>query len=156
MISLAIPGISDFHWSHLVLDVNGTLTIDGSLLTGVPERLRALSSQVAVHLLTADTRGTACELARDLGVDWKRVHPGREAEQKRAHVQALGAERVIAIGNGNNDAMMLSAASLGIVVVGQEGAAIRALLSADVVVRDVVDGLDLLLDPIRLLSTLRC
>lgn len=156
MISLAIPGISDFHWSHLVLDVNGTLTIDGSLLPGVPERLRALSSQVAVHLLTADTRGTACELARDLGVDSKRVYPGREAEQKRAHVQALGAERVIAIGNGNNDAMMLSAASLGIVVVGQEGAAIRALLSADVVVRDVVDGLDLLLDPIRLLSTLRC
>ena len=95
MISTAIPGVGEFHWSHLVLDVNGTLTTDGALLPGVVQRLHALSSQVTVHLLTADTRGTAFELARDLGVDCRRVERSREAEQKRAQVQALGAGRVI-------------------------------------------------------------
>lgn len=156
MISIAIPGVGDFRWTHLVLDVNGTLTTDGGILPGVAQRLRALSSQITVHLLTADTRGTASTLASDLGVSWKQVQRGSEAQQKRAQVETLGAERVVAIGNGNNDAMMLSEASLGIAVVGQEGAAIQALLAADVVVRDVVDALDLLLDPVRLLSTLRC
>jgi len=156
MISIAIFGVGDFSWAHLVLDVNGTLTIDGALLPGVAERLRLLSPQVAVHLLTADTRGTVSALAQELGVGWKRVQPGGEAEQKRAYVEALGAEQVIAMGNGNNDVMMLSEASLGIAVLGPEGIAIRALLAADVVVRDVTDGLDLLLDPIRLLATLRC
>ena len=117
MICTAIPGVGEFHWSHLVLDLNGTLTIDGRLLPGVTERLRALPSQVVVHLLTADARGTVCELAGDLGVDWRRVEQSREAEQKRAQVQALGADQVIAVGNGNNDTLMLSAASLGIAAV---------------------------------------
>jgi len=156
MISIAIPGVGERQWTHLVLDVNGTLTTDGVLIPGVAQRLRALSSQVTVHLLTADTRGTVSALAQDLGVEWKRVQQGREAEQKRAQVESLGADRVIAIGNGNNDALMLYAAGLGIAVLGQEGTALRALLAADLVVREVTDGLDLLLDPIRLLSTLRC
>ena len=155
VISIDIPGVGEFHWTHLVLDVNGTLTTEGALLSGVAWRLRALSSQVAVHLLTADTRGTASTLAKDLGVAWERVQQGGEAERKRAY-EALGADRVIAVGNGNNDARMLSTASLGIAVMGPEGTAVKALLAADVVVRDVADGLDLLLDPIRLLSTLRC
>ena len=50
---------------------------------------------------------------------------------------------------------MLSAASLGIVVMGTEGTAIRALLAADIVVRGILDGLGLLCDPIRLVATLR-
>jgi len=156
MISIAVPGVGDFSWAHLVLDVNGTLTLDGALLPGVAERLRLLSPRVVVHLLTADTRGTVSALAQELGADWKRLQQGGEAEQKRAFVQALGADQVVAIGNGNNDIMMLSEASLGIAVLGPEGTATRALLAADVVVRDVADGLDLLLDPIRLLATLRC
>ena len=63
---------------------------------------------------------------------------------------------MIAIGNGNNDADMLSAAALGIVVLGGEGSAVRPLMQADVFARDITDALDLLLNPTRLLATLRC
>ena len=101
MVSIAIPGVGDFRWTHLVLDVNGTLTTGGGILAGVAQRLRALSSQITVHLLTADTRGTASTVASDLGVNWKQVQRGSEAEQRRAQVETLGAERVVAIGNGN-------------------------------------------------------
>jgi len=150
-----LSGVGDFCWNHLVLDINGTLTTDGVLLPGVAQRLGALSPQIEVHLLTADTRGTASDLAEKLGVNCMRVQPGGEAEQKRAHVKALGAGQVIGIGNGNNDTMMLAAASLGIAVLGQEGTSVEALLAADVVVRDITDALDLLLDRTRLLSVLR-
>lgn len=155
VIALQIPGLGEHTWRHLVLDVNGTLTVDGELSPGVAERLRVLAGRVQVHLLTADTRGTVAAIARRLGVAWTRVQQGQEAEQKRDYVEGLGAAEVIAVGNGNNDALMLSAASLGIVVIGREGAATRAVMAADLAVHDIVDALDIVLDPTRLLSTLR-
>ena len=77
------------------------------------------------------------------------------SEAKRAYVARLGADRVVAIGNGRNDRMMLAAASLGIAVVQGEGAAAETLASADVVAPGIVDALDLLLFPKRLVATLR-
>ncbi|MEK6290566.1 MAG: hypothetical protein V4793_04090 [Paraburkholderia tropica] len=70
-------------------------------------------------------------------------------------MRRLGPERVAAIGNGRNDALMLEQAALAIVVLGTEGLASDALEAADVVVRHAVDGLGLLLRPRRLIATLR-
>jgi soluble P-type ATPase len=78
-----------------------------------------------------------------------------QAESKRVFVQKLGSEHVVAIGNGRNDRMMLDEAALGIAVCGAEGLAAEALQASKVVVRDVVDALDLLLRPKRLVATLR-
>lgn len=156
MLSILIPGFADMTLSHLVLDVNGTLTLDGTLLPGVEGRLEALRQQLKVHLLTADTRGTVEAIASQLRLDWHRVASGREAQQKSAYVRRLGRQQVVAIGNGNNDALMLSEASLGIAIVGTEGCATRAFNAADMVVANIVDALDLLLQPVRLVSTLRC
>jgi len=82
------------------------------------------------------------------------VAPGDEAEQKRSLVERLGAERVVAIGNGANDAGMLQAAALGIAVLGPEGLAGEAWQAADVVA-GIHQALDLLLHPRRLVATLR-
>ena len=68
---------------------------------------------------------------------------------------ALGADRVVAIGNGRNDEAMLRAARLGIAVIGTEGAATATLLAADVVCTSVTDALDLLLDERAITATLR-
>ncbi len=156
MISIQIPGLGHVQFTHLLLDVNGTLSVDGALQAGVVERLGELSEQLSIFLVTADTRGTAGEIARELGVDWVKLRRGQEAEQKRRHVESYGAEHVIAIGNGNNDTLMLAAAGLGIAVLGAEGTSVRTLLEADVVTRDIDEALDLLLEPKRLLGTLRC
>jgi P-type E1-E2 ATPase len=150
-----IPGQGTFQLEHLVLDLNGTIVLDGELLPGVAERLAALSTCLAIHLVTADTHGQAAEIAERLEVRLTRIEARDEAGQKRALVERLGAERVVAIGNGTNDAGMLAAAALGIAVLGPEGLATVALRAADVVVRRIEDALDLLLHPQRLVATLR-
>jgi P-type E1-E2 ATPase len=107
------------------------------------------------YLLTADTRGRGAETAETLGLALCRLRPGNEAQQKKSFVQQMGASSTVAIGNGANDAAMLSAAGLGIVVLGPEGASVSALQAADVAVPDVNVALDLLLYPQRLIATLR-
>ena len=155
MIRLDIPGREPLALEHLVLDLNGTLALDGQVLPGAYGRLVALLPAVTIHLLTADTGGNTASIADRLGIALSRIEPGDEASQKHAFVEQLGAEQVVAIGNGANDAGMLSVAALGIAVLGPEGLAIAALRGADLVVSRVEDALDLLLHPWRLVATLR-
>ncbi|MGQ9714563.1 MAG: HAD family hydrolase [Anaerolineae bacterium] len=155
MWQVTVPGRGTLALEHLVLDLNGTLTVDGNLVPGVEERLDALASWFTIHLVTADTRGQAADLAARLGVQLARVEPGREPEQKRAWVVRLGSERVVAVGNGANDAEMLREAALGVAVLGGEGLAVEALQAADLLARDIRDALDLLLQPERLVATWR-
>ena len=155
MIRLDIPGRGILELEHLVLDLNGTIAVDGEVLEGVSERLAALSESLAVLMVTADTRGRAAAIAHQLGVGLVRVTPGDEADQKRTLVEQLGAEQVVVIGNGANDAWMLRAAALGVAVLGPEGLAEEALRAANVVMASIHDALDLLLHPRRLVATLR-
>ena len=156
MIEIGIPNRGTLRLAHLVLDVNGTIALDGSLLPGVAERLASLGRSLEIHLLTADTHGRQAEIDRALGIRAVRLAADRDqVEQKAAHVRRLGAGSVAAIGNGANDAGMLREAALGIAVVGGEGAAGAAIREADVVVLDILAALDLLLYPRRLIATLR-
>jgi soluble P-type ATPase len=75
--------------------------------------------------------------------------------EKEEFVDSLGAENVVAIGNGVNDSLMLKKAALGIVVIGGEGAAQKTIKEADIVVKDIHDALGLLLNRLRLIATLR-
>jgi soluble P-type ATPase len=45
MPSYEIPGKGALHVSALVLDLNGTVAIDGEIIPGVAERVRALQKQ---------------------------------------------------------------------------------------------------------------
>ena len=154
-IALEIPGWGRAEWDHLVLDLNGTLALDGVLLPGVAERIAALREQLDIHLLTANTHGGADEVALALGIALHQLTPGEGSPQKTAFVESLGADTVIAMGNGRNDAGMLTVAGLGIAVIGREGAASVALTSADLLVNDIAAGLELLLHPRRLVASLR-
>jgi P-type E1-E2 ATPase len=154
MILVEIPGSEPWELASLVLDFNGTLATAGILVPGVVELLRTLSRAVTIHILTADTYGTArAQLEQaGLGHTLKQVHSGAD---KLAYVNALDASRVVAIGNGRNDAPMLHAARLGIAVIGEEGAAGEALMAADIVCRSIVDALALLQDARKLVAVLR-
>lgn len=156
MITQSIPGFCDIALSHLVLDFNGTLALDGVPLLGVRERVEALSEHLTIHVVTADTFGRAADALLGWPVSLTLLTPGDESEQKMAHVQALGAAAVVAVGNGRNDCRMLGAAGVGLAVTGPEGASSAALLAADVVCPDILTALDLLAHPNRLKATLRC
>jgi P-type E1-E2 ATPase len=140
---------------HLVLDVNGTITVDGQLIEGVAKRLGELRHSMQVHLLTADTRGRQEAIDTQLGMQAVRISPTDQVAQKAAFVTKLGQEAVCAVGNGAIDAGMLREAALAIVVLGEEGLAVEALSAADVVVPHINAALDLLIDPLRLVATLR-
>jgi soluble P-type ATPase len=155
LIELNIPGRGLIQLRHLVSDVNGTLAFDGVLLPDVSRALTALRDRLELHLLTADTHGRQAEIDRQLGLEAVRIAPGGEAEAKAGYVNQLGAESAVAIGQGANDAAMLETAAIGIAVLSREGLATEAATRADVLVPDVLAGLDLLEHPLRLVATLR-
>jgi P-type E1-E2 ATPase len=155
MIELNIPGRGEFQFEHLVTDVNGTLAIDGQLIDGVAKRIGALRDRLTVHLLTADTHGRQAEIDHKLNLSAVRIKPGNEAEQKAGYVRNLGADRVIAIGQGANDAAMLQAAALGICVMSVEGLTVQTMLASDLLTPDILSALDLLDKPLRIVASLR-
>ena len=155
MIELDIPGHGNLSFEHLVMDVNGTLAVDGILLDGVVTRVGALRNRLTVHLLTADTHGGQAAIDHLLNLQAVRIRQGDEAGQKAAFVRQLGAKRVVAIGQGANDAQMLKTAALGICVLSVEGLAVEALTSADLLMPDILSALDLFDKPLRLIASLR-
>ena len=155
MIVIDIPGHGRLDLAHLVLDYNGTLAADGVLLDGVADALCAIAVHLTVHVITADTFGLAAEGLAGLPVTLVIAAADGQDLAKLEYVTDLGAARVAAIGNGRNDRRMLKAASLGIALVQREGAAVETLLNADVACTGILDALDLLRQPRRLVATLR-
>jgi soluble P-type ATPase len=151
-ISVDIPGETALEIEHLLLDVNGTLTDRGKMLPGVGRKISRLRRACKVHLLTADTFGTLAEVAQSLGVEGRQISSGAE---KRDFALELGPDICAAIGNGRNDAEMLTAVRLGIVVLGPEGLSSSALSAADVLCPSIEVALNLLLEPKALSATLR-
>jgi P-type E1-E2 ATPase len=155
MIELNIPGRGTLQLEHLVSDVNGTLATDGQLLDGTIRAIKGLRDRLEVHLLTADTHGRQYLIDRQLGLQAVRIQPGDEAGQKASYVRQLGAEHVVAIGQGANDAAMLEEAALGICVLSAEGTAVETMLAADLVAPDIFTALELLDKPLRIVASLR-
>ncbi len=155
MVTFNIPGKGSVRLNHIVLDFNGTIARDGVLIDGVKERLNKLAEQMEVHIVTADTFGFCQEHCKGIKSNIHILTAEVGSPEKLKITESLAVENVAAVGNGVNDALMLKAAALGIVVIGPEGASIKALREADVIVKDINDGLDLLLNPKRLIATLR-
>ncbi len=156
MFELEIPRMGKLRLKHLVFDFNGTLAVDGHLKPGVRERFLELSKVFELHVITADTFGKAKKALYDLPCKLVILPAGEpHDEAKLKYVEELGPQQVAAIGNGENDILMLSEAALGIAVLLEEGVAREALLAADILVKDVLDALDLFLKPLRLKATLR-
>jgi P-type E1-E2 ATPase len=158
MIELTIPGRErgePLRLQHLVTDVNGTLALDGSLMDGIAKRIALLRDRLSVHLLTADTHGRQSLIDQQLGLTAVRLAPGGEQAQKRLYVEKLGADSVVAIGQGLNDALMLKSAALGICVMSPEGVALETLMACDIFVPSITAAFDLLDKPLRIVATLR-
>jgi len=154
-IDVRVPGFGLLDLAHLVLDFNGTLAIGGRLLPGVKRRLDRVARTLRIHVVTADTFGRARASLANLDCRLEILARGAEDRAKAAYVRRLGAERVACIGNGRNDRLMLRAARLGLAVIQAEGAAVQTLAAADLVLPSIIDALDLLQRPRRLVASLR-
>jgi P-type E1-E2 ATPase len=155
MIEVAIPGRGIFRIECLILDLNGTIALDGKLIRGVKERIIALSTKAQVIVATADTNKNAELLLRDLPVALCRIEEAGEGEQKARLVREKGESSTVCLGNGSNDVLMLKESAVGICIVGREGASSEAMTASDLVIPHINDALDLFLQPHRLRATLR-
>lgn len=155
MIQLEIPGKKTIEASHLVLDFNGTLAIDGKLIAGTRALLGSLSKQLYIHVLTADTFGTAKDELAGIDCTLKIINSDDQDVQKESYLYDLVPESAIAIGNGANDVLMLRIAALGIGVIEKEGASVKSLMNADILCTSVLDALGLILNTRRIVATLR-
>lgn len=159
MIRIELPSGEVYELKTLLCDFNGTLAVDGVLSESVKERLRRLSNDLEIAVITSDTQGSATQQLEGLPVRTVIVprggEPGQERERKREELHAVESEGVVFLGNGSNDAGAIPHARLSIVVLGLEGAYGDTLRQADLVVTSAEDALDLLLKPKRLISGLR-
>ena len=155
MLEIPIHGAPTLRFAHLVADFNGTLAVDGVLIAGVAEALRTLAAALDIHVVTADTFGRVKQAMAGVPCTTTILPPGAQDSAKLQYVQRLGAADCVCVGNGRNDRLMLAAAGLGIAVVQGEGAALETLLAAKVVAPDIGAALGLLLNPTRLVATLR-
>ena len=154
MIQIQIPGRDVLTLQHLILDYNGTIAEDGDIIEAVRLRLEALSRDLSIYVITADTHGTAAKKCAGLPLQVLTFPTTEVGRIKVAEVQKLSGG-VITIGNGFNDISMSDAADLSICVIGREGCCGALLMHTDVVVTSIADALDLLLIPGRLRATLR-
>jgi P-type E1-E2 ATPase len=155
VIKLSMPGYRELVLENLVIDFNGTLAVDGRLSKTTCEIINEVASQLKVYILTADTFGTAAQECFGIKAEVVIIDRDNDGPDKEAVVKKLDDSRTVAVGNGVNDVSMIAKAALGIAVLGPEGCAGRALAQADVVVKNIDEGLDLLLNPKRLVATLR-
>ncbi len=155
MISIDIPGNKSLNINHFVSDFSGTLSEDGALIPGIREKLNLLAEQIDVHVLTSDTFGKARTELEGIECTVHILEGSDHTGQKERYVLSLGAEKVVALGNVNNDARMLKAAGIGIAVCLREGCSTEALTAAQILVMSALDAVDLMLNPKRLIATLR-
>ena len=155
MIEIDVPGDRKLQLKHIVLDYNGTIACDGKLIENVKKNLVVLADHLQVHILTADTFGKAHDVFENLDCRLSILSPEAQDIGKLNYIETLGAENVVCVGNGRNDRLMLEKSALGIAVIMEEGAAAETVAAADVVCTHIVSALQLLLNPLRLIATLR-
>ena len=155
MLKIEIPGFGKLELHNLMLDLNGTLAIDGALIDGVSERLNKLSKQLDIFVVTAYTFCTAKICLKEVNCKLLILKLNNQQKQKVDFLMEVGASKTVAIGNGMNDLLMIESAALGIALIQQEGCASQAILKAKLVFTSINDALDALENPLRLTAGLR-
>lgn len=154
-IRIDIPGWGNIDIENIVIDLNGTIATDGRITPEVRKKITSLSELAKVYILTADTQGTANKEILGMNVELIKVPEENSKRGKFEFLSTLNLETTVVIGNGSNDQLTLKEAALGIAVLGDEGVSVSAMKSADIVVENIHNALDLFLEPKRLIATLR-
>lgn len=152
---IEIPNFKTLNIQHIVCDYNGTIAKDGIVLPEIKALFEQLSKVYTLHVITADTFGSVHAQLEGYNVNIKVLSTDYHTEEKAAYISQLGKDVCVALGNGNNDADMLSLASVGIAVMGDEGCAKDTLMGSDVICKNITEALYLILQSKRLIATLR-
>jgi P-type E1-E2 ATPase len=155
MISVPVPGWGELSLEYLMVDFNGTAAVDGKLKKDVKDAIEKISRYIKVFIITADSYDSIDAEMAASNITFIKVNKNSSGEEKAKVVRELGPEKIVAIGNGSNDAAMLKEAALGIAVIGDEGCSTALIKEADLLVADIMKAFGLIMHPERILATLR-
>jgi len=150
-----IPGRELIEIKNVLLDYNGTIAIDGKLIDGVAELINNFSSEIKFHVLTADTYGSVKKELANVNCEVSIIAKDNQDEAKLEFLEKLGKENTLAVGNGQNDKLMLKEAIIGIALIQDEGVCVESLISADIACKSIIDVFSYFETPNRLIATLR-
>jgi len=154
-MQLSIQNFGKIDIKYLVFDYNGTVAVDGKLIKNAAENFKKLSDEFEIYVITSDTHGSAVQNLQNLPVKIKILTSNNHTKEKEEFVNSLNASNVIAVGNGNNDSLMLKAAKIGVCIIQEEGASSASLINSDLVLKDINDFFEMIKNPKRLIATLR-
>lgn len=157
-IALDIPGFGKRLIRTVISDYTGTLACRGKLAPATKLRLRRLLALVDLHIITADSYGTAGQQLKGI-VEPHRLRSKRHDVEKRDFARRFALRHVAAFGNGNNDRLLLKAVKAGggiaVAVDNGEGCAVDSLVHANIFIVGAANALDLFLNPTACKATLR-
>jgi len=155
VLELNIPNWGNLEIENLLLDYNGTIALDGRLKEEIKPLILTLSKTLKIYVITADTFGSVKEELKDLPVEILILNSLNHTKEKRDFLNKLGSNSTIAIGNGNNDSLMLKDSIVSIAILGEEGCSMEAINSANILSPSIKYALELLINTKRLIATLR-
>jgi soluble P-type ATPase len=154
MINIQRPGQESLEIEFILIDFEGTFASDGRVHPKAKDKINLLSKRVKIYILTKGEKDKVEECLKNVKAEVLFLKEGEASREKLDLLRKLGPERTVAIGNGTDDAPMFEEAGFGICVIGREGASGETLKRADMVVIDILSGLDFLLKPLRQKATL--
>jgi soluble P-type ATPase len=152
---LEIPGRKKIEVDNLILDFNGTIAENGLLIPGVEDRIIAISEFLKISVVTADTYGNVEKQMLKLPVETVIIPKKEQDKLKLKYLLELGPEKTISMGNGRNDMLVLKKSVLGIGIIKSEGCYSGVISASDLLYTDVLNALDCLIYPERLIAALR-
>ncbi len=154
MICIQRPGQEPLEIDFILIDFEGTLAPDRRVHPKAKDKINLLSRRSKIYLLTKEEKDRVKEVLKKVNAEVIYLPEGKSSQRKLDLVAQLGATRVVAVGNGVDDAPMMKAAAFGLCVIGKEGASAETVKNADVLFTDILDALDFLLKPLRQKATL--
>jgi len=154
MIIIQRPGQDLLEMDFILMDFEGTLAQDRRVDPKAKDKINLLSKRMKIYILAKGEKEVVEDVLRKVKAEVIYLRERETAQRKLSLLQQLGARRTVAIGNGVDDALMLEEAGLGICILGREGASVKAMQKADVVVTNILDALDFILKPLRQEATL--
>lgn len=137
----------------IVLDLNGTLSVNGKIPAGAKKRLEKLKAlSYKIILFTGDQRGTAKELCADLNIEFIITQTGKDKEDA---ILRLEPDTCASIGNARIDIGTFKRARLSVITLQAEGIHADVIKYADIIVPSINDALDLFINKDSLLATLK-
>ena len=154
MIFIERPDQGNLEIDFILIDFEGTLASDRRVHPKAKDKINLLSKRAKIYILTQEGKEQVIEVLRKVKAEIIHFAERDVSARKLDLLRQLDANRVVAIGNGRDDASMIEEAAFGICVISREGTAAETIQKADVVVSNILDALDFLLKPLRQKATL--